>query len=453
MCFREKQEIDFRALELFAISGPTGAGKSTLLDAIIFALYGEIPRVNSYNRTEMISAALDRVAWCSTSTWGQPAIASRGLSGAMEIKWFAWRSATEAGPSRAWRTRSAPRPTGRPGSWDSRPPRSCRPSSCRRGSSPGSSRRSRENGAACPNAAPARRLRTDAGTGAASGGRQEGCRRFAGEALDGRVRGRRRGRRRRVGEGACRGRRTLAASRRKWDYIQATLARLRDRHAKTLELRQVEESKSALREQAEPVSRMRARIETAARAVPCCPGRGSGPGSASARTAAKAADEAKAAIFRAEGSEAEGRRAKSAEKAAEAIPAMREQVASLDQALGAPLNERAQRGDRATGPGLEGSGGPAVVARGKRSAKAVQARQQTAVHAARLAARPPATTGARRCRRASATAPSSLARLAGARRNADPRSPGDARSGSEGRGESNGERRRPSPASRSAKEA
>ena len=61
-CFREKQEIDFRALELFAISGPTGAGKSTLLDAVIFALYGEIPRVHHQNRTEMISAARNRVS-------------------------------------------------------------------------------------------------------------------------------------------------------------------------------------------------------------------------------------------------------------------------------------------------------------------------------------------------------------------------------------------------------
>src|SRR4030095_15333194 len=41
---------------------PTGAGKSTLLDAIIFALYGEIPRVDVYNRTEMISAARERVS-------------------------------------------------------------------------------------------------------------------------------------------------------------------------------------------------------------------------------------------------------------------------------------------------------------------------------------------------------------------------------------------------------
>jgi exonuclease SbcC len=61
-CFKDKQEIDFSTLELFAISGPTGAGKSTLLDAIIFALYGEIPRVNNHNRTEMISASRNRVS-------------------------------------------------------------------------------------------------------------------------------------------------------------------------------------------------------------------------------------------------------------------------------------------------------------------------------------------------------------------------------------------------------
>ena len=59
-CFRDRQVIDFAALELFAICGPTGAGKSTLLDAMTFALYGEVPRVDSKSRTEMISAARDQ---------------------------------------------------------------------------------------------------------------------------------------------------------------------------------------------------------------------------------------------------------------------------------------------------------------------------------------------------------------------------------------------------------
>ncbi len=61
-CFKEEQEIDFSGLDLFAISGPTGAGKSTLLDAILFALYGEVPRVGKQDLKEMISAARERVS-------------------------------------------------------------------------------------------------------------------------------------------------------------------------------------------------------------------------------------------------------------------------------------------------------------------------------------------------------------------------------------------------------
>ena len=61
-CFKEKQEIDFSGLDLFAISGATGAGKSTLLDAILFALYGEVPRVGKHDLKEMISAGRERVS-------------------------------------------------------------------------------------------------------------------------------------------------------------------------------------------------------------------------------------------------------------------------------------------------------------------------------------------------------------------------------------------------------
>ena len=45
--FREKTSVDFEGRTLFAITGSIGAGKSSLLDAMMWALYGKVPRVGA----------------------------------------------------------------------------------------------------------------------------------------------------------------------------------------------------------------------------------------------------------------------------------------------------------------------------------------------------------------------------------------------------------------------
>jgi exonuclease SbcC len=183
---------------------------------------------------------------------------------------------------------------------------------------------------------------------------------------------------------------SLEVARKRRDDTQAALARLRGQHARTQELRQVEERRAALEKQAEQVSRERARIEAAARAVPLLPlldeaARAFAVGQAATR----AAQEAKAHHDAAQKDWKEKAGAlKAAERAVKAVKGIREQVARLHQVLGrlpergelkAALERQAQ-GLKA----LEGE--MSALAAAVEAAKAVQAVQQGAVDAARQAA-------------------------------------------------------------------
>ena len=47
--FRERTEVSFEDTDIFVLTGRTGSGKSSLIDAMVFALYGTVPRYENRN--------------------------------------------------------------------------------------------------------------------------------------------------------------------------------------------------------------------------------------------------------------------------------------------------------------------------------------------------------------------------------------------------------------------
>ncbi len=58
LAYRHRTHVDFSDTDLFVLSGPTGAGKSSVIDAMTFALFGTIPRLDDRRSVAPVISAL-----------------------------------------------------------------------------------------------------------------------------------------------------------------------------------------------------------------------------------------------------------------------------------------------------------------------------------------------------------------------------------------------------------
>lgn len=58
--YRESVTVDFGGVDFFSLTGPTGSGKSSLVDAMVFALFGRVPRLGGNAVAPAITAGADR---------------------------------------------------------------------------------------------------------------------------------------------------------------------------------------------------------------------------------------------------------------------------------------------------------------------------------------------------------------------------------------------------------
>ena len=60
LAYGERVMVDFTDVDFFSLTGPTGSGKSSLVDAMVFALYGRVPRLGGKAVAPAIKAGADR---------------------------------------------------------------------------------------------------------------------------------------------------------------------------------------------------------------------------------------------------------------------------------------------------------------------------------------------------------------------------------------------------------